>query len=102
MIPFAAAAAIGPAIAQMAKVLTGAVEDGDNYKRLDALRGFIEKVTGKTIPKAAFLDLLEVATQGDPYTGEWEQVGTETRRLRVEGGWIFDIGRGNPIFVKDK
>ena len=105
MIPIAAAATIAPAIAQMAKILTGAIEDGDNYKRLDAVRGFVEKVTGKEIPKGAFIAFLEEATQGEPYTGKWVLLDPEFpeagQRLRVEAGWIYDIGRGNPLFVKD-
>ena len=96
------AAAIAEAVGLVTKVLHDTVESPDTYKRLDGLRAFVSKVTGKEVDKAGFLALLEQATQGDPYTGEWEQINDDTRRLRVEGGWIFDIGRGNPIHVRDK
>jgi len=103
MIQFAAAAQLAPLAGELVKALAGAVEDPNNYKRLDALRAFVSKVTGKEINKAAFLTFMEETTQGEAYTGVWEQIGEDgTRRLRVEGGWIFDVGHGNPIHVADR
>jgi len=111
MIQFAAAASIASAIREFASVITSAVEDPNNYKRLEALRTFVSKVTGKEIDKGAFITLLETTVVGEPYTGKWEVVEEHiptaggdipgTRRLRVEGGWIYDCGRGNPLLVKD-
>jgi len=102
MIQFAAVASIAPAVKELVSLLTGAVEDPNNYKRLEGLRTFVSKVTGKEIDKGAFIELLEATVVGDPYTGEWETLSdATTRRLRVEGGYIYDCGRGNPLFVKD-
>ena len=100
MIQFAVGAGV---VKELAGILSNAVEDPNSYKRVEGLRAFLCKVTGKEIDKSAFLELLETTTQGDPYTGLWEDLPTgNTRRLRVEGGWIFDIGRGHPLLVLDK
>ena len=86
-----------------AKKLVGVVEDPDTYKRLDGIRQFVCKVTGKEIDKAAFLELLETTTQGESYTGVWETLDGGSRRMRFEGGWVFQAQEGtNPIFVPDK
>jgi len=100
--------AIGASLAKELVGLMGSlIESPDTYKRLDGLRSIVEKVTGKAIDKAKFLEFLEVATQGEAYTGKWEKLPLDDDRdtgwrLRVEDGYIYDIGRGNPIFVRDK
>ena len=88
---------------ELVGILVSAVEDPDTYKRIEGLRAFLSKLTGKEIDKAGLVALLEATTQGEPYTGEWEQSEHDptTRRLRVDGGYVYDIGRGNPIFVRD-
>lgn len=112
MIQFAAAAAIAPAIKELGSLLVHTIEDPNNYKRLEGLRVFLSRVTGKEIDQNAFVALLELTTQGEPYTGKWERIGPKPpddgredgrgRRLRVDGGYIYDIGRGNPVFVPDR
>jgi hypothetical protein len=87
---------------ELIKALTNVVEDPDTYKKLEGVRQILSKLTGKEIDENGLVKLLEGVTQGDPYTGEWEEIGGETRRLRVEGGWIYDIGRGNAVVVRDK
>lgn len=103
---FAAGAAL---VKELAGVLGNVVEDPDTYKKIEGLRVFIEKVTGKKINQNAFVALLESTTQGEPYTGKWESIGdsgtvrgqARERRLRVGSGFIYDIGRGNAVFVPD-
>lgn len=103
-------AAIGvSALKELAEVLGDAIEDPDTYKKIEGLRQFLGKLTGKEIDKNGLVALLEETTQGEPYTGQWEYLGKnsahencDTRRLRVAGAWIYDIGRGNPILVHDK
>ena len=99
MIPISLAGALAK---ELIGLLGSVIESPDTYKRIDGLRQIVEKVTGKQIDQAGFLTFLEETTQGAAYTGEWEQINDSTRRLRVEGGYIFDIGRANPIFVRDK
>ena len=99
--------ALGASVAKELLGLLGSViESPDTYKRLDGLRSIVGKVTGKEIDKGAFLAMLEMSTQGEPYTGKWEAIDPDTvgsgSRLRVEGGYIYDRNRGNPIFVADK
>jgi len=105
--------AIGASLAkELVGILGSVIESPDTYKRLDGLRSLIEKVTGKTIDKAGFLAFMEETTQGEAYTGQWEtiapvgsrlEVDEEAgRRLRVDGAWIYDIGRGNGLVVHDK
>ncbi len=102
MFEFMAGAAI---VKEVATTLVKALEDPDTYKRLEGLRLFVSRVTGREIEKAAFIDLFETATQGDAYTGKWEPINPDRpqdgKRLRVEKGWIFDIGRGNALLVRD-
>jgi hypothetical protein len=104
MMQFAAGAA---AVKELASVLADVVEDPDTYKKLDALRQFIEKVTGKEIEPNAFVALLETTTQGEPYTGKWEHIDCssvrgDSRRLRVAGGYLYHVVGSNPVFVPDK
>jgi hypothetical protein len=106
MMQFAAGAA---AVKELAGLLGDVIEDPDTYKRIEGLRTFISKIVGHEIDKNGFLALLEQTTQGDPYTGKWENINDDApegepagRRLRVEDGYIYDIGRGNAIFVRDK
>jgi hypothetical protein len=98
--------AIGASLAKELVGLVGSlIESPDTYKRLDGLRQIVEKVTGKEIDSLKFLTFLEVATQGEPITGKWEQCSAEAefpRRLRVDKAWIYDIGRGNPVVIDDK
>jgi len=89
-------------IPELVKLITSVVEDPDTYKKLEALRQMLEKLTGKEIDKNGLITLLEGVTQGEEYTGKWERLTTETRRLRVANGYIYDMGRGNPIYVQDK
>ena len=95
---------------ELVGLLVGALEDPDTYKRIEGLRTFLCGVTGKEIDQAGFITLLKGVTQGKPYTGQWEVLDPDAggidyihaKRLRVEGGWIYDCGRGNPLFVRDK
>lgn len=104
MIEFAALGA--GAIKDLLGLLKGAIEDPDTYKRLDGLRQLLCEITGREIDKNGFVALLEGVTQGECYTGQWEPLNDDehdsSRRLRVQGGWIFDIGRGNGILVQDR
>jgi hypothetical protein len=86
---------------ELIEKLKAVVEDPDTYARLEGMRVILEKVTGKEIPKNALVELLEEATQEEAYSGKWEQVDETTRRLRVDGAWIYDIGRGNGLVVRD-
>ena len=98
MITFAAAGAIK----ELVGVLTSAIEDPDTYKKLEALRTFLEQVTGKEIDKGAFLTLLETTTQGESYSGGWEEGEEGIRRFRVDGGYIYHVdGCTNMVHVKD-
>ena len=95
-----------PAIAmsmlpELIKIVESVVKDPDTYKKLEAIRQFLCKVTGKEIPTNAVAEFLEVATQGEPFTGEWEPLQTSGHRMRVAGGYLYDIGRGNAVFVAD-
>jgi hypothetical protein len=87
---------------ELIKILTNIVEDPDTYERLEGIRQIISKLTGKEIDKNGLVDLLEGITQGEPYTGKWEELDGGTRRLRIGKGWIYDIGRGDPVVVYDK
>lgn len=104
MIQFATLGA--SAVKELIGLLGNAIEDPDTYKKLEGFRQLLCKVTGKEIDKNGFVALLEGVTQGEAYTGKWEicDPGGDdpARRMRVEGGYIFDIGRGNPILVEDK
>ena len=85
----------------LATVVTGLAEDPHTYKKLDAIRQFVEEVTGTSISPSGFLTFMEEATQGEPFTGEWEEleefyaladpgkVIIQTQRLRTESGWIY-------------
>lgn len=100
MIPFTAGIAV---VKELAGVLVEVVEDGDTYRKLDAVRAFLSEATGIEIDKAGFLALLEETTQGAPYTGKWEMIGEgPERRLRVDGAYIYDFGRGNCIPISDQ
>jgi len=102
------------AIKELAGLLVSALEDPDTYKRIEGLRVMLSKIVGHEIDKAGFVELLEQVTQGDAYTGKWELLDKHdpqycdgghrdhTRRLRVDGAWIYDIGRGNGLVVHDK
>ena len=105
------------ALKELVGIVTDLVESKETYDRLEGLRTLLCKLTGKDVPKAGLIALLEEATQGEAYSGVWERVGPKPtptgneeqdavddcrgRRLRVDGGWIYDIGRGNGIFVPD-
>ncbi len=83
-------------------VFANAIEDPDTYKRIEAVRQFVSQVTGVEIDKGAFITLLETTTQGESYTGDWEQIDDDTRRLRVANGYIYDsVSAHNIIFVAD-
>jgi hypothetical protein len=99
MMQFAASAA---AVKELASILADVVEDPDTYKKLEALRTFIEKVTGKQIDQSAFVALLETTTQGEPYTGEWERINEWSSRLRVANGHLYYVDKQRPVFVPDK
>lgn len=91
------------ALPEVLKLIKQAIEDPATYEHLEAIRQVLEKITGKEIDKNGLVALLEGVTQGQPFTGEWEANDNEgVRRARVDGGWIYDIGRGNGIFVSDK
>ena len=82
------------------------LEDPDTYKKAESLRKLFEQLTGREIDQSAFLAFLEEATQGEPYSGKWEPIDPDDpensgRRLRVNGGYYYDIGRGNLAFNKD-
>lgn len=99
MIQFALGAS---AIKEAGGLLSIIVDSPETYKKIEGLRQFIEKVTGKSIDKNGLVALLEENVCGEPFTGKWETFGGETaRRLRVDGGFIYDIGHGNPIHVPD-
>ena len=113
MIQFAAVASVLP---ELVGILSDVVKSPETYKKLEGVRTLLCELTGKEIDKNGLVALLEGVTQGEPYTGEWETVSpyTETtqnghttsqpatRRLRVDGGWIYDCGRGNMIPIMDK
>ena len=106
MIQFAAVAAVLP---ELVGILSGVVKSPETYEKLEGVRTLLSKLTGKEIDKNGLVALLEETTQGQPYTGEWETIssddvglGSYTRRLRVAKGWLYDIGRGNPVLVDDK
>jgi len=90
-------------IPELVKLFKSVVEDPETYKKIEGLRQILEKLTGKEIDKNGFVTLLEGVTQGEPFTGKWKVLDDgETRRMRVDDGYIYDIGRGNSIFVRDK
>ena len=103
---FAAGAGIAK---ELVGLLADVIEDPDTYKKIEGFRAMLSTLTGREIDKAGFIALLEGVTQGEPYTGKWEDCDPNNfedhphaRRLRVAGGWIYDCGRGNPLFVPDK
>lgn len=100
MIQFALGAS---AIKEAGGLLSIIVDSPETYKKIEGLRQFIEKVTGKSIDKNGLVALLEENVCGEPFTGEWELFPSDphSRRLRVDGGFIYDIGHGNPIHVPD-
>lgn len=103
MIQFATLGA--SAVKELIGLLGNAIEDPDTYKKLEGFRQLLCKVTGKEIDKNGFVALLEGVTQGEPYTGKWENIDDEdgARRLRVQGGYIYQVEAGtNPILVEDK
>ena len=92
-------------IPEVVKMLRDLIADPDTYRKIEGVRLLLEKLTGNEIDKNGLVTLLEGVTQGEPYTGKWELIedGTGTcRRLRVDGGWLYDIGRGNGVFIQDK
>ena len=107
MIQFASVAAILP---ELVGILSDVVNSPETYEKLEGIRQLLCNLTGKEIDKAGLVALLEEVTQGEAYTGKWEvcdpnEGGVDyvfTRRLRVAGGWIYDVGRGDPILVHDK
>lgn len=106
MIQFATGVGIAK---ELAGLLVCVVEDPDTYKKIEGLRVMLSKLTGHEIDKAGLIALLEGVTQGEAYTGKWEDCDPDNfedhphaKRLRVAGGWIYDCGRGNPLFVADK
>lgn len=108
MIQFATVGA--SALKELIGLLGNAIEDPETYQKIEGLRQFICKVTGKEIDKNGFVALLEGVTQGEPYTGKWENINDDAtpydpagRRLRVQGGYIYQVEPGtNPILVEDK
>jgi hypothetical protein len=96
---------LAAALPELIKILTGIVENPDTYKKLEALRQLLEKLTGKEINQNEMIKFLEGATQGEPFTGKWEGPGSEDKepatRFRIDGGWCYDPGRGNCFAVKD-
>lgn len=34
-------------------------------------------------------------------TKKWERVATNTRKLQVEGGYLYEVAGGDPVFVPD-
>jgi hypothetical protein len=89
---------------ELLKAFKDVLEDPETYKKIEGLRQILEKLTGKEIDQNDLVGLLEGVTQGAPFTGEWEEPTSDdatVRRVRVDGGWIYDIGRGNGILVAD-
>ena len=90
------------ALKELVGILADLIEDPDTYKKIEGVRQLLCKLTGKEIDKNALVALLEETTQGEPYTGEWEDIDGVSRRLRVAGGYIYEVGSSsNPIFVPD-
>jgi hypothetical protein len=88
-------------VPELLKLFKEVLEDPDTYKKIEGLRQVLEKLTGQEIDKNGLVELLEGVTQGAPFTGEWEGAQPGVRRVRVDGGYIYDIGRGNGVFVSD-
>jgi hypothetical protein len=96
------------ALAELAEAVTTVIEDPNTYKRLESARLALEELLGHDVEANKFLKFLELATQGEPETGEWEELGdtpvfgTKTQRLRVEKGWLYwREDCPNMILVKD-
>ena len=100
-------AGIGASVVkELVGALGDAVEDPGTYKKIEAIRSFLSELTGKEIDQNGLVALLESSTQGQPFTGKWEWLDEDRhaagQRLRVDGGWIYDLGRGNCIPIMDK
>jgi hypothetical protein len=97
---------VAGAVPEVIKLIKDAATNPETYEALEALRQMIEKLTGREIDKNGFVALMEGVTQGEPYTGRWEEIDPDDhesgRRLRVNGGYFYDIGRGNLAFNPDK
>lgn len=100
MIQFAALGA--GAAKELLGLLKDVIDDPDTYKKLDGLRQLIEKITGKKIEKAGLVALLEENVCGEPFTGEWQGLAGDAKRMRFEGGWVVQVEPGtNPLWVPD-
>lgn len=90
-------------IPEVANLIKDAIRDPETYEQVEMIRQLIEKLTGKEIPKNGLVALLEATTQGEPFTGKWEGEEEVTiKRARIDGGWMYDPGRGNCITEMDK
>ncbi len=86
------------ALKELIGILADVVQDPETYKKIEGVRQLLCKLTGKEIDKNALVALLEETTQGEPYTGDWEDIDGGSRRLRVAGGYIYEV-QAVPIFV---
>ena len=111
MIQFAAGAG---ALKELVGLLGDVIEDPDTYKKIEGLRLMLCKLTGVDVDKNGLVALLEESTQGEAYTGKWEQVTHEDDlcgapkafRLRVPRGYMISLRVGEsawtrPVFYSD-
>ena len=103
MIQFAAVASLLP---ELVGLLSDVVKSPETYEKLEAVRQLLSKLTGQEIDRNGLVGLLEGVTQGEPYTGVWVECNDDpndpTRMMRFGGGWLVDIGRGNPVLIRDE
>jgi len=99
MIQFAAAGA--GVLKELVGLVGDILEDPDTYKKVEGLRQFLCKITGKEIDQNGLVALLELSTQGEPYTGKWEVIDNDSCRLRVAGGYLYSVNETRPVFVSD-